>query len=431
MKCPRVAAARCLANIEQEGSSLSRVLPRYEQDLDPAQRSLYRELCYGTLRQYWRLEFALKPFFSKPLKSKDSDVKMIIYVGAYQLFYTRIPPHAAINSSVEGCRSLGKKWASGMANAILRRCQREQDSLFSSLSPAADAAFPQWLFNALQAAWPEQLDDIIAASNAHPPFCLRVNQLHQQRSEYLEILANADLAAQPCEFASNGLRLDKATGVDNLPGFNDGDVSVQDEAAQLCTELLDLNAGQRVLDACAAPGGKTGAILECEPELAELVALDIDEQRLSRIQDNLDRLALSASLVAADAAAIESWWDGVPFDRILLDAPCSATGVIRRNPDIKLNRLASDIEPLNDLQANLLNQLWQCLKPDGILVYATCSLLPSENEEQVSAFISRHDDAELIAIESNWGVNRNGCRQLFPQLNGHDGFFYGKIRKKL
>ncbi|MDF1692471.1 MAG: 16S rRNA (cytosine(967)-C(5))-methyltransferase RsmB [Zhongshania sp.] len=431
MKCPRVAAARCLASIAQEGSSLSRQLPRGEQDLDPAQRPLYRELCYGTLRYYWRLDAGLKPLFSKGLKPKDSDVKMLILIGAYQLFYTRIPPHAAINSAVEGCRSLGKKWAAGMANAILRRCQREQDSLFKDLKPAAEAAFPAWLYQAIAQAWPDQLTDIMAASNAHPPFCLRLNRLHQDRDSYLQRLAEQEMNASPCEFAPYGIRLDKACAVDKLPGFADGHISVQDEAAQLCTQLLDLHAGQRVLDACAAPGGKTGAILEAEPALAELVALDIDEQRLSRISDNLQRLQLSASLVAADAADLDSWWDGRHFDRILLDAPCSATGVIRRNPDIKLNRVVSDIAPLCRLQASLLDQLWQCLAPGGVFVYATCSLLPAENEAQISAFLSRQAGAELLPIAADWGVNRDGCRQLFPQEQGHDGFFYAVLRKKL
>jgi 16S rRNA (cytosine967-C5)-methyltransferase len=431
MICPRVAAARCLANIEQEGSSLSRILPRLEQDVDPSQRSLYRELCYGTLRFYWKLDAALKPFFSKPLKAKDSDVKMLIYVGAYQLFYTRIPPHAAINSSVDGSRSLGKKWAAGMTNAILRRCQREQDSLFNSLDPAAAAAFPTWLFDALQSAWPDQLQDIVDASNAHPPFCLRVNALHQSREHYLDALANIDIAATACEFASNGIRLEQACSVDKLPGFHDGHASVQDEAAQLCTSLLELRPGLRVLDACAAPGGKTGAILECEPKLGKLIALDIDEQRLSRIQDNLDRLQLSATLLSADAADTNTWWDGIQFDRILLDAPCSATAVIRRNPDIKLNRRASDIKPLAQLQATLLDVLWPCLKSDGIFIYASCSLLPAENEQQIAAFVANHKDAELIPITADWGIDRSGCRQLFPNINGHDGFFYAKIRKKL
>ena len=430
MKCPRVAAARCLANIEQEGSSLSRVLTRVEQDLDPSQRSLYRELCYGTLRFYWKLDAALKPFFSKALKAKDSDVKMLIYLGAYQLFYTRIPPHAAINSSVEGCRTLGKKWASGMANAILRRCQREHDSLFTTLNPAAEAAFPRWLFDSLQSAWPEQLQAIVDASNAHPPFCLRVNALHQSRDSYLNILANADIAATACDFSGSGIRLEHAVSVDSLPGFRDGHASVQDEAAQLCTDLLELSPGLRVLDACAAPGGKTGAILECQPQLAELVALEIDEQRLSRIQDNLDRLQLNATMVCADAVDTDAWWDGKHFDRILLDAPCSATGVIRRNPDIKLNRLATDIAPLVELQATLLDTLWTCLKPEGAFVYATCSLLPAENIEQVSRFLNRHEDAELVPITAKWGVDQGGCRQLFPQIKGHDGFFYAKFRKK-
>ncbi|MFT4917901.1 MAG: 16S rRNA (cytosine967-C5)-methyltransferase [Zhongshania aliphaticivorans] len=431
MKCPRVAAARCLASIAQEGSSLSRQLPREEQDLDPGQRSLYRELCYGTLRHYWRLDAGLKPLFSKGLKPKDSDVKMLILIGAYQLFYTRIPPHAAINSAVEGCRSLGKKWAAGMTNAILRRCQREKDTLFKGLKPAADAAFPAWLYQALAQAWPDQLTEIISASNAHPPFCLRLNRQHQERDAYLLELAALDMTASPCEFAPYGIRLEQACGVDKLPGFFDGHISVQDEAAQLCTQLLDLQAGQRVLDACAAPGGKTGAILEAQPALREVLALDIDEQRLSRISENLARLQLGATLVAADAADLDSWWDGSHFDRILLDAPCSAVGVIRRNPDIKLNRMVSDIAPLCRLQASLLDSLWQCLSPGGLFVYATCSLLPAENEEQISAFLSREPSAELVPLDVSWGVDRSGCRQLFPQDQGHDGFFYALLRKKL
>lgn len=431
MKCPRVAAARCLASIAQEGSSLSRQLPLGEQDLDPAQRSLYRELCYGTLRYYWRLDAGLKPLFSKGLKPKDSDVKMLILIGAYQLFYTRIPPHAAINSAVEGCRSLGKKWASGMANAILRRCQREQETLFTNLKPAAEAAFPAWLYQAIEQAWPDKIAEIMAASNAHPPFCLRLNPRHQDRDAYLSRLAELDMAANACDFAPYGIRLEQACSVDKLPGFFEGHISVQDEAAQLCTELLDLQPGQRVLDACAAPGGKTGAILEAQAALSEVVALDIDEQRLQRISENLTRLELRASLVAADAADLDSWWDGRHFDRILLDAPCSAVGVIRRNPDIKLNRVVSDIAPLCRLQANLLDNLWRCLAPGGLFVYATCSLLPDENEAQISAFLSREASAELLPLDVAWGQDRGGCRQLFPQEQGHDGFFYALMRKKL
>jgi 16S rRNA (cytosine967-C5)-methyltransferase len=367
--------------------------------------------------------------FSKGLKPKDSDVKMLILVGAYQLFYTRIPPHAAISSAVEGCRSLGTKWAAGMANAILRRCQREQDDVFSNLKPAAEAAFPAWLYQALAQAWPDQLADIINASNAHPPFCLRLNRLHHDRDAYLHTLNELDMTASPCEFAPYGIRLAQACGVDKLPGFHEGHISVQDEAAQLCTELLDLQPGQRVLDACAAPGGKTGAILEAQPAISELVALDIDEQRLDRIEENLQRLRLKASLVAADASDLDKWWDGKPFDRILLDAPCSAVGVIRRNPDIKLNRMVSDIAPLCRLQASLLDKLWQCLRPGGLFVYATCSLLPAENEEQISAFLSRESSAELIPLDVAWGLDRKGCRQLFPQVQGQDGFFYALLRK--
>ncbi len=429
MSCPRVAAARCLAAV-LDGQSLSRQLPLEEKPLADNQRSLYRELCYGTLRQYWRLDAALKPCFSKGLKRRDDDVRMLIYIGAYQLFHTRIPAHAAINSAVDGCRALNKKWAAGLCNAILRRCQRDGEALFANLPAAAASGHPPWLYKAINTAWPEQASAVLAANNSHPPMCLRVNRLRGDRQQYLQQLAQADIAADACQFSPQGIRLGHAVGVDALPGFFDGAVSVQDEAAQLCTSLLDLQPGQRVLDACAAPGGKSGAILEAEPDLSELIALDIDATRLERIAENLHRLDLAANCQAADAARPEQWWDGKAFERILLDAPCSATGVLRRNPDIRLHRRASDIAELAVLQAQMLDALWGCLAPGGILLYATCSVLPEENEQQIRHFLQRHDDANCEALAVDWGLDREVGRQILPSQEGADGFFYAKLIKQ-
>ncbi|MDX1505901.1 MAG: 16S rRNA (cytosine(967)-C(5))-methyltransferase RsmB [Spongiibacter sp.] len=428
MSCPRIAAAQCLAAIVGDGQSLSRQLTINETKLPENQRSLYRELCYGTLRQYWRLDAALKPCFSRPLKKRDLDIKMLVYVGAYQLFHTRVPHHAAINSCVEGARKLNKKWAAGMINAILRRCQREGNELFEGLSPAAASSHPQWLHKAISQAWPEAADQIFTANNSHPPFCLRVNAQHSDRDAYLDALRAEGIGASHCAFSARGLRLDQAVPVSSLPGFAEGSVSVQDEAAQLCTDLLDLAPGQRVLDACAAPGGKTCAILEAEPALDEVVALDVDGQRLERVEDNLERLGLRASCAVADASTTD-WWDGRHFDRILLDAPCSATGVLRRNPDIRLHRRAEDIAELAALQGKMLDALWQCLAPGGRLVYATCSVLPAENTSSVGAFLARHSDARHIEIKAPWGLNVEFGRQILPQTDGADGFFYAVLSK--
>lgn len=430
MKDPRQAAARCLAEVVAGGASLTRQLPLDEQLLDPAQRPLYRELCYGTLRQYWRLDAALAPLFKKPLKTRDTDVRMLVYLGAYQLFHMRVAPHAVLNTTVEAARGLGKPWAAGLINALLRRCQREGQQLFAALDAPANHGQPAWLYRKLQAAWPAQLEQICEANLSYPPMCLRVNSRQGSREDYLAKLAAAEIDGRACEYADMGIRLGQSCPVDKLPGFNEGAVSVQDEAAQLCTQLLDLQPGQRVLDACAAPGGKSGAILEAQAGLAELVALDVDESRLQRVQGNLERLSLSATLVAADATQREQWWDGASFDRILLDAPCSGSGVLRRNPDISVHRRPQDIAALLRLQQALLDSLWAALKPEGILVYATCSVLTEENSDGIAAFLSRHEDAALLEIDATWGQPQPCGRQILPTVTGADGFFYARLRRR-
>lgn len=423
----RAAAARCLQAVAA-GQSLSRELPRWEQKVKYEHRPLLRELCYGSLRYYPQLDAVVRQLLSKALKPKDHDLRMLLCLGIYQLEYMRVPAHAAINTTVDATKKLKKDWAKGLTNAVLRRFQRERETLLGHLSAAEASAHPDWLYTAIHNAWPEQAEAVLAANNSHPPLCLRNNALRQTREVYLQQLHEAGIEAEACQFARNGLRLTTPTDVSKLPGFAQGSVSVQDESAQLCVDLLRPEKGFRVLDACAAPGGKSCHLLEFQPTLA-LTCIDIDEGRLQRIEENLERLQLSAELIAGDAADPDLWWDGEPFDQILLDAPCSATGVIRRNPDIKLHRRASDIESLAEMQFELLQALWPTLKPGGTLLYATCSVLPAENVEVVCRFLDSEPSARALPIEAEWGLAQKTGRQLLPSTHGHDGFYYALLSK--
>ena len=425
----RSAAARCLAAVSN-GSSLSQQIPRFEQRVIEKDRALFRQLCYGVLRFYPKLAGISKQLISKPLKNKDRDIQMLVMLGIYQLSEMRIPDHAAVSTTVNATKALKKHWAKALVNGVLRQWQRSPEELLEKLSPAQQLSHPEWLHKLLNKAWPDHANKIELANNSHPPMCLRVNQQQGSACDYLQQLQDKAIKAALCDHAKEGIRLVEPVAVDQLPGFNDGQVSVQDEAPQLSAELLKLAPGQRVLDACCAPGGKTCHILEAEPRLTAVIGLDIDEERLSRVEENLQRLKLKAQLITGDAADLDSWWDGKTFDRILLDAPCSATGVIRRNPDIKLHRTLEDIQQLHQLQFSILQTLWQTLTPGGLLLYATCSVLPDENEHVVARFCGQQDDAEHLPIDASWGQARPYGRQLFPAENGHDGFFYALIAKK-
>ena len=352
MKNCRAIAAQCLTDIIN-GASLNQKLPHYELKTAEKDRALLSQLCYGVLRNYPKLLGISQQLLRKPLKDKDTDILALILLGIYQLSETRIPDHAAVAETVAATRALKKPWAKGLINGVLRQWQRNNSSLTQQLSSAQAQAHPDWLHQALHQAWPDLADDIEQANNQQAPMCLRVNQLRLSRSDYIEQLSSQAIIAQPCRYSPYGLVLEQARDVFELPGFSDGLASVQDEAAQLCADLLQLKPAQRVLDACCAPGGKSCHILETEPELAELVALDIDPERLKKVEENLQRLELNASLVCGDATAHQQWWDGKLFDRILLDAPCSATGVIRRNPDIKVHRQPGDIKQLEKLQQKI------------------------------------------------------------------------------
>lgn len=428
---PRLAAARALSVVLSGKASLGSSLPDVLGKVDARDRGLTQELAFGTARWQPRLSGLAERLLQKPFKAADRDVEALLLVGLYQLFYTRIPPHAAIGETVGCVEKLKKPWAKGLLNAVLRNAQREGEAIFAELErdPVIRFAHPRWLQKSLKAHWPDDWEAICVANNAHPPMMLRVNRRKANRDSYLAELQAAGIEAFACHHSEDGIRLAAACDVTQLPGFAEGHVSVQDEAAQLAAGLLDLAAGQRVLDACCAPGGKTCHILEREPGLAEVVALDLESKRLQRVQENLDRLQLGAKLVAADARATEQWWDGQPFQRILLDAPCSATGVIRRHPDIKLARQADDIAPLALLQGEMLDALWPTLAVGGVLLYATCSVLPTENREVIASFLARMPGARELDLPSGFGVAQSHGRQLLPQDEGHDGFYYAKLIK--
>ncbi|WP_262136665.1 16S rRNA (cytosine(967)-C(5))-methyltransferase RsmB [Pseudomonas sp. Marseille-Q5117] len=428
---PRLAAAKALAAVLSGKASLNSSLPTQLDKVEDRDRGFTQDLAFGTARWQPRLSALAEKLLQKPFKAADADVEALLLVGLYQLLYTRVPAHAAIGETVGSADKLKKPWAKGLLNAVLRNAQRESETIFAELErdPVVRTAHPRWLQKSLKAFWPEQWEAICAANNAHPPMILRVNRRHHSRDAYLALLGAAGIAATPCVYSRDGIVLEAAADVRSLPGFAEGWISVQDEAAQLAADLLDLAPGQRVLDACCAPGGKTCHILEAEPALAGVVAVDLEAKRLVRVKENLERLGLDAELIAADGRDIDKWWDGKPFQRILLDAPCSATGVIRRHPDIKLTRQPDDIVALAQLQGELLDAMWKTLEVGGILLYATCSTLPTENTEVIAAFLERTPGARELDLATAAGIKQPHGRQLLAQQGGHDGFYYAKLIK--
>lgn len=431
----RVRAARALAAVSQ-GASLTSVLPEALNGLTGQDRGFTHELIYGCLRRYHRLDALLAGLLRQPLKPRDRDLHCLLLLGLYQLTVLDTKPYAAVHATVEAARELDKRWAAKLINGVLRNYQRRSEELEARLEqdPAARYSHPAWLLERLQQDWPDDWAAIAAANNQQPPLCLRVNARHSDRAAYLERLAAAGIDARPLPFTSHGVQLETPALVETLPGYAEGDFSVQDGAAQLAAPLLEPASGQRVLDACAAPGGKTAHILECEPQLRELVAVELEAGRLQRVRDNLARLRLQAELVQGDVGRPEDWWNGTPFDRILLDAPCSATGVIRRHPDIKLHRRPGDIDRLTQLQAQLLDAVWPLLRPGGRLLYVTCSVLRAENALQLDAFLARCSSARPVPIQADWGRPDGVGRQLLPDVNpaaaaSMDGFYYACLEK--
>lgn len=427
----RHAASLVIAELLKGTGSLSSHLPTYSRKVAEADRPLLQELCFGTCRYHPQLQAYLDHLLDKPLRAKDQDVYATLLIGTYQLLHTRIPDHAAIGETVEVTKLLKKPWATKLVNGLLRRIQREKLSLENTLAsnPAFLSNHPAWLEGMLKKAWKDQFDAIGQANNSHPPFTLRINTQKIAREAYLKRLESEGIAAVPTSFSPYGVTLESACDPRQLPLFEAGLVSVQDEAAQLSCDLLAPEPNERILDACAAPGGKTGHLLEAQPSL-RVTALDIEERRLTRVRENLERLGVTANVAQGDGTNPSAWWDGELFDRILLDAPCSATGILRRHPDIKLLRTPEDIQRLSVLQSQLLDALWPLLKPGGVLLYATCSVMPRENTRVVEAFLAREATAQHQPIKADWGIEQPCGRQLFPTQNGHDGFYYARLTKR-
>lgn len=423
----RAIAAGVVAEVIHGGRLLDQAL-----NAASARTPLIQELAYGTLRWAMQLQAIAARLFSKPLRSKDADVSALLLIGLYQLLYMRTQEYAAVSETVSAVTVLGKAWYRELINACLRRFLREKNVMLADIhaDPALAYSHPYWLLRELQRDWPDHWRAVLSANNEHPPMALRVNQREVTREKYLERLRAEGLEATALAHSDSAVVLAQPLAVTALPGFAEGWVSVQDEAAQLAVTLLDLQPGQRVLDACAAPGGKLCHILERCPALAEVVALDKEPLRLPLIEQNLARLQLNARVLTADASDSDAWWDGRVFDRILLDAPCSATGVIRRHPDIKLHRNPAEVSRLRAQQAAILDGVWPLLTRGGKLLYVTCSILAAENEQQVRDFLAQHPDAAPVVLSLPFALARDPGMQILPGQEGMDGFYYACLQKR-
>jgi 16S rRNA (cytosine967-C5)-methyltransferase len=430
----RVAAARVLDAVLHRGRSLRAELAATLPGIaDVRDRALVEAICHAALRQHPRYRAALAAWMPRPLPRAEGPLRALLYAGFAQLDPLRLPAHAAVSATVAAARASGRAHQAGLVNALLRRALRE------GLPPADPAAaWPDWLLRRLEADWPDEREAILAASAQAAPMWLRVNARATGRDAYLQRLREAGIAAGTDPDLPDALRLETPLPVAALPGFDQGLVSVQDGAAQAVADALapapgtpaNGGPGRRLLDACAAPGGKAAHLLEREPSL-RLTALDLDQARLQRVRDTFARLRIGgdARLLAADAAEPAAWWDGAPFDAILLDAPCSATGIVRRQPDVLLHRRESDLAALAALQARMLDALWTTLAPGGVLLYATCSILHEENAGQVGAFLARTADARAEALPGHLGRAAGPGRQRLPGEGGMDGFFQARLRK--
>jgi 16S rRNA (cytosine967-C5)-methyltransferase len=433
----RSLAAHAVARILREGVTLDAVLKDALAAADPQLAPSVRSLSYGAVRGYYRHEAILGRLLSAPVKSLDHLVRALLSVALYELEDERTPEYAVVDAAVQTAKATDAVRAAGLINAVLRRYLRERRTLDAEIArnPANRHASPVWLADRLRADWPVRWTQLLAAGDAQAPMWLRVNSRRGTAGEYLEKLRQKGIGARAEERVPQALVLDTPCDVHELPGFAQGLVSVQDLGAQCVAFPLGLAPGQRVLDACAAPGGKTALMAEREPALAKLVAVDVDPQRLARVRDNLGRGELSAELVAGDAGSPDVWWDGVPFDRILLDAPCSALGVIRRHPDIRLRKSPSDIDKLPQLQARLLAAAWRLLAGGGRLVYVTCTVTRSENRDLIADFLRRTPDAVSLPAEQWEGWPHLGeadefGRQILPGEAGADGFYYAALTKR-
>lgn len=425
----RIAAIKVLQKVLPAGGngvSLRAALQEHKADLSPADRGLMMDLCYGVCRHYRLLDHWLAGQMSKPIRSAAWQVQLILLCGLHELWFSRRPQHAIVSSWPDVCRKVKSPWAVGLTNAVLRKASALTEvDIRESVAPDLAWSLPQWLWQRLQTAWPLQAADIAQHLCDSAPLTVRLHPEHA--SDLDQRLRDAGMTVTPCEHARWGRQLFPARNVNDLPGFNEGLLSVQDEAAQLPAVLFDRPA-PRILDACAAPGGKTGQLAQLFPG-STITAVEVDAQRLQQIEQTCQRLGISVELIQGDASTPSSWWDGEQFDAVLMDVPCSATGIIRRQPDLKWHRRASDIKVLCGLQSRMLDAIWPLIKVGGTLVYATCSILPEENADQISEFLARRADAcEDTPVDAKSVEVSVGC-QLLPEPNGQDGFFFARLRK--
>lgn len=408
----------------QNGQSLQSVLAQHMNIVSDKDRALYHELVLGCLRQWHALKQLTLPLLSKPLENQV--VETCLYLGLYQLLCTRVAAHAAISETVEASKQLGMESLSGVVNAILRRATRETEQFYDVLEQATN--LPSWLSKRLKKDWGEQFNEISYQLKQVAPLTLRVNTRQVSRDEYLDILLDEGIEAHRCDISKVGIVMDESLHIPSLPGFEAGGFSVQDEHAQLCATLLPNLDDKFVIDACAAPGGKAAHILETF-DLRKMIALDQDEKRLKRVTENLERLVLDGKHVEIITADAVTWTAPEQADCIVLDAPCSAVGVMRRHPDIRLLRQSGDIAKTVELQKQILENMWQQLKVGGTMLYITCSILKAENEHQMVNFFAAHADAQEVKIDADWGIEQIHGRQLFPEVGRGDGFYYCRITK--
>lgn len=430
----RLIVLRALNRVLEQGQSLSTVRPWvYRQLPDTRQRARAMQWVQAVLRWRWKLDAILRACMDKPLRNREREVRTLLWMALYEIDDMRSPDYAVVDETVKTVRKLRKLWAAALVNAVLRRYLREAESIRQQLDEQALASHPSWLLRQLQQDWPGHWHAVVEANNRPAPLCLRVNQRRIATRDYMQKLAQQGIEAQTHALADSAVVLAQYIDVTQLPGYDEGEFSVQDAGAQLAASLLDARPGQRVLDMCAAPGGKTCHLLERADNRLDLLALDNDTERLRRVEDNLARLRLKARTLLADAGCGD-WYASLPggagFDRILLDVPCSATGVIRRHPDIKSLRQQQDIVALVAVQQAMLRHAWPLLVPGGKLLYATCSLLQAENSDVVKAFLQTQADAVEVMPEVLWGQSCDVGRQLLPGVENTDGFYYALLQKQ-
>jgi 16S rRNA (cytosine967-C5)-methyltransferase len=426
----RALAARSLADVAMRGASLREVMERNAPKLrDPRDRALLMALLSEGARWWLRFDAAIDQLLEKSLRHKDPAIHALLVLGLVQMDILQLQDYAAVAATVEATRALKRPQLAGLVNAVLRRWQRERVSLIDRLDakPQTRHAHPEWLAKALARDWPAQAEAVMAADNIEPPLMLRVNRRRITRAALLAQFEASGYAARAHSWLADALVLPHSSDITRMPGFEDGLFAVQDGAAQVAADLAELKDGMRVLDACAAPGGKACHLLERAN--IDLTALEVDAKRGERIRQNLMRLRLDAKIVIGDAGAPAGWWKRQPFDRILIDAPCSATGVLRRRPDVRLHRRESDIAAMHEQQRRILSALWPLLAPGGRLIYITCSVLRAENEAIVSELLAEQPDAHALTFALPAGQAAAIGWQILPGDGDLDGMYYAVLEK--